>query len=52
MAELRRWWSRAEIASTSFWNEDQWGDFKGDPRRWMERYFDAFLHGANGVRTG
>jgi hypothetical protein len=28
-------------------NEYHWGDFKGDPRRWMGRYFDAFLHVAN-----
>jgi hypothetical protein len=47
MAELRRWSSRAEITPTRFWNEYQWGDFKGNPRRWMERYFDAFLHVAN-----
>jgi hypothetical protein len=47
MAELRRWSSRAEITPTRFWNEYQWGDFKGNPRLWMERYFDAFLHVAN-----
>ena len=47
MTELRRWSSRAEITPTRFWNEYHWGDFKGSPRRWMERYFDAFLHVAN-----
>jgi hypothetical protein len=47
MDELRRWSSRAEITPTWFWNEYHWGDFKGDPQRWMERYFDAFLHVAN-----
>jgi len=47
MAELRRWSSRAEITPTRFSNEYHWGDFKGDPRRWIERYFDAFLHVAN-----
>ncbi|MBK5931956.1 hypothetical protein [Halochromatium salexigens] len=47
MAELRRSSSRAEITPTRFWNEYNWGDFKGNPRRWMERYFDAFLHVAN-----
>ena len=47
MAELRRCSSRAEITPTRFWNEYQWGDFKGNPRRWMERHFDAFLHVAN-----
>lgn len=24
-----------------------WGDFKGDPDVWMERYFDAFVYLAN-----
>ncbi|EIC23861.1 hypothetical protein [Thiorhodovibrio frisius] len=47
MTELRRWSSRAEITPTRFWNEYQWGDFKGSPRRWVEQYFDAFLHVAN-----
>ena len=47
MDELRRCSSRAEITPTRFWNEYHWGDFKGNPRRWMERYFDAFLHVAN-----
>ncbi|EXJ15245.1 hypothetical protein [Imhoffiella purpurea] len=47
MAELRRVSTRAEITSTRFWNEYNWGDFKGDPNRWMELYFDAFLHLAN-----
>jgi len=47
MDELRRCSSRAEITPARFWNEYHWGDFKGNPRRWMERYFDAFLHVAN-----
>jgi hypothetical protein len=47
MAELRRWSSRADITPTRFCNEYRWGDFKGNPQRWMERYFDAFLHVAN-----
>lgn len=47
MTELRRFSSRAEITPTRFWNEYHWGDFKGNPERWMERYFDAFLHVAN-----
>lgn len=47
MAELRRWSSRAEITATRFVNEYQWGNFKGNPKRWMEDYFDAFIHVAN-----
>jgi hypothetical protein len=47
MDELRRLSTRAEITPTSFWNEYHWGDFKGNPRKMMERYFDAFLYFAN-----
>lgn len=47
MAELRGYSTRAEITSTRFVNEYNWGSFKGDPRRWMETYFDAFVHVAN-----
>jgi hypothetical protein len=39
--ELRSLSSRADITATSFVNTYEWGDFKGDPRRLMERYFDA-----------
>ncbi|MFD2466288.1 hypothetical protein [Amycolatopsis silviterrae] len=39
--------TRAEISSTSFVNEYHWGDFKGDPRQLMERYYDAHLYLAN-----
>jgi hypothetical protein len=28
-------------------SEYQWGNFRGDPRKIMERYFDAFLYLAN-----
>ena len=47
MAELRDFSSRARITSTSFVNDYQWGDFKGDPNLWMEQYFDAFMYFAN-----
>ena len=47
MAELRAVSMRARITATSFTNEYDWGSFKGDPDRWMERYFDAFLYFAN-----
>jgi hypothetical protein len=46
-AELRSLSTRAEISATRFVNEYQWGNFRGDPRKIMERYFDAFLYLAN-----
>lgn len=45
--ELRRVSSRAEITPSRFTNHYDFGDFKGDPSRWMERHFDAFLYFAN-----
>src|SRR5262245_43620738 len=47
MEELRALSTRAEIAPTSFVNEYHWGDFKGDPRKLIVDYFDAFLYFAN-----
>lgn len=47
MAELRSRSLRATITATSFVNEYQWGDLKGDPADWMRRYFDAFVYTAN-----
>lgn len=47
MAELRSRSSRAAISATSFFNEYQWGDLKGDPADWMRRYFDAHVYVAN-----
>ena len=47
MGELRAYSSRARITPSSFVNEYDWGDFKGDPDKWMEKYFDAFLYLAN-----
>lgn len=47
MAELRAISTRAKISPTRFWNEYQWGDFKGDPAKLMERYFDVHLYFAN-----
>lgn len=35
------------VVPSSFVNDYQWGDLKGDPREWMQRYFDAFLYLAN-----
>ena len=47
MAELRKYSTRTRITPTSFVNDYQWGDFKGNQDAWMERYFDAFLYLAN-----
>jgi hypothetical protein len=52
MAAMRRVSSRGEITPTSYTNTYDFGDFKGDPERWMDSYFDAFLYYANwGTRT-
>lgn len=47
MDELRACSSRAQITPSSFVNVYNWGDLKGNPERWMEKYFDAFLYVAN-----
>lgn len=47
MQDLRAVSSRAIITATRFTNHYEWGDFKGNPRAWMEKYFDAFLYFAN-----
>ena len=44
---LRRLSSRAQITATSFTNEYNYGDFKGDPRQLMKRWFDLHLYVAN-----
>lgn len=44
MGELRAHSTRATITPSSFVNEYNWGDFKGDPDKWMEKYFDAFVY--------
>ena len=46
-AEVRSLSTRARITATSFVNEYHWGDFKGDPNRLMERFYDAHLYVAN-----
>jgi hypothetical protein len=47
MAELRALSTRAEITPNRFVNVYHYGDFRGDPRALMEKYFDAFLYVAN-----
>ncbi|MBI5504548.1 MAG: hypothetical protein HY899_07085 [Deltaproteobacteria bacterium] len=52
MTELRSYSSRAQITRASFVNHYEWGGFKGNEDRWMDRYFDAFLYLSNfGART-
>jgi len=46
-SELRAISTRALITPTGFVNTYEWGDLKADPRRLVERYFDAFLYLAN-----
>jgi hypothetical protein len=44
---LRALSTRARITATSFTNSYEWGDFKGDPARLMDRRFDLHLYLAN-----
>jgi hypothetical protein len=44
---LRNLSTRARITATSFTNSYEWGDFKGDPAKLMERWFDLHLYLAN-----
>lgn len=46
-SEVRSLSTRARITATSFVNEYHWGDFRGDPTRLMERYYDAHLYVAS-----
>ena len=45
--EVRALSTRARISATRFVNEYHWGNFRGDPDRMMERYYDAHLYLAN-----
>ena len=47
MDELRALSTRATITPVSFTNEYNWGDFKGNPNKLMQRYFDAHVYVAN-----
>src|SRR6516165_6231186 len=44
---LRSISSRARITATSFTNHYEWGDLKGDPRKFVERWFDLHLYLTN-----
>ena len=45
--QVRALSTRAHITPTSFVNTYHWGNFGGDPRKMVERYYDAFLYLAN-----
>jgi hypothetical protein len=47
MQALRAYSTRARITPTSFINEYNFGNFKGNPNAWMEKYFDGFFYLAN-----
>lgn len=47
MDTLRSISSRAEITPTRFTNHYNYGDFKGDPRKLMRKFFDAHVYVAN-----
>jgi hypothetical protein len=49
LGEVRALSTRAQVTPTSFVNTYEWGNFRGDPRVLMERYYDAFLYLANWV---
>ena len=44
---LRDLSTRARITATSFTNSYEWGNFKGDPAKLVERWFDLHLYLAN-----
>lgn len=46
-AELRACSTRARITPRGFVNEYHWGDLKGEPLDWMQRYFDAHVYFSN-----
>jgi hypothetical protein len=47
LSAVRALSTRARITPTSFVNTYHWGDFSGNPRALVERYYDAFLYTAN-----
>jgi len=47
MRELRAISTRADISSTRFWNEYEWGNLKADPLQLMVDYFDLHVYFAN-----
>jgi hypothetical protein len=46
-AEVKKLSSHIAVSSSSAWVEYQWGDFKHDPIKVLERYFDLFVYDTN-----
>jgi hypothetical protein len=44
LAQVRALSTRAHITPTSFTNEYQWGDFRGDTTKMVEQLYDAHLY--------
>jgi len=47
MGYMRQLSSRGRITPVSFSNEYHWGDFKGNPKDLMQRFYDAHVYQAN-----
>ena len=47
MSTLRALSTRSNITPVSFTNHYEWGDFKGNPDKLMEMFFDAHVSVAN-----
>lgn len=47
MSALRQISSRGNITPVSFTNEYNWGNFRGNPDKLMQKYFDAHVYVAN-----
>jgi hypothetical protein len=47
LGDVRSLSTRADITATSFVNVYHWGNFRGNPRAMMERYYDAHLYLTN-----
>jgi len=52
MSKLRACSSRAQITSSSFVNEYHYGDFKGNPDKWIEKYFAPSCTSPTGAVAG
>jgi len=47
LKQVRALSTRARITPTHFTNEYHWGDFRGDPTKMVEQFYDAHLYFAN-----
>ena len=45
--KVRAYSTRARITATVFENEYHWGDFKGDPVKFLREWYDVFVYTAN-----